>query len=201
VRLDGGDGRNRSVHARRRVFSSAANVPAKPRRSGLIQGHGELPGVMQRPCAQGIKERLSGLPGPRTPAGLRTPATVDWPLRRSRPRFLARGASPRCAYTSQRVGWGWGKLDWPVYGGSGSGGRGHAAHGQTAVNWAPVRLERARKSVTDAWEGFIGAGARHGIGWPLARRGARGGARGRALASSGRVEHVARCFCPCSSLC
>ena len=32
-------------------------------------------------------------------------------------------------------GWmGWEKLDWPVYGGSGSGGRGHAAHGQTAVN-------------------------------------------------------------------
>jgi hypothetical protein len=59
----------------------------------------------------------------------------------------------------QRVGRGWGRLGWLVYGGSGSDGRRHAAHGQTAVNWAPVRLERARKSVTDAWEGFIGAGA------------------------------------------
>jgi hypothetical protein len=29
---------------------------------------------------------------------------------------------------------GLGKLDWPVYGGSGSGGRGHTAHGQTTVN-------------------------------------------------------------------
>jgi hypothetical protein len=48
VRLDGGDGRNRSVHVRRRVFSSAASVPAKPRRSGSIQGHGELPRVTYR---------------------------------------------------------------------------------------------------------------------------------------------------------
>jgi hypothetical protein len=46
VRLDGGDDRNRSVHVRRRVFSSAASVPAKTRRSGSIQGHGELHGVM-----------------------------------------------------------------------------------------------------------------------------------------------------------
>jgi hypothetical protein len=124
---------------------------------------------------------------------------VDWPLQRSRLRFLARGASPRCAYSSQRVGWGWGKLDWPVYGGSGSGGRGHAAHGQTAVNWAPVRLERARKSVANARADFIGAGAGQDAGWPLARRGARGGARGRALASSGRVEHVELSICPCST--
>jgi hypothetical protein len=34
----------------------------------------------------------------------------------------------------QRVGQGWEGLVWPVYGGSGSGGRGHAEHGQTAVN-------------------------------------------------------------------
>jgi hypothetical protein len=45
VRLEGGDGRNRSVHMRRRVSSSAAGVPAKSRRSGSIQGHGELHGV------------------------------------------------------------------------------------------------------------------------------------------------------------
>jgi hypothetical protein len=106
---------------------------------------------------------------------LRAPATVDWLLRRSRLRFLARGASLRCAYSSLRVGWGWGQLDWLVYGGSGSGGRGHTAHGQTTVNWIPVRLERARKSVTDAREGFIGAGVGQGADWPLARRRARGG--------------------------
>jgi hypothetical protein len=46
VRLAGEDGRNRSVHARRRVSSSAAGVPAKPRRPIPIPRHGELPGVM-----------------------------------------------------------------------------------------------------------------------------------------------------------
>jgi hypothetical protein len=45
VRLDDGDGRNRSVLVRRRVFSSAAGVLAKLRQSGSIQGHGELHGV------------------------------------------------------------------------------------------------------------------------------------------------------------
>ena len=38
-----------------------------------------------------------------------------------------------CTLVSE--GWtGLGKAGWPVYGGSGSGGRGHVAHGQTAVN-------------------------------------------------------------------
>jgi hypothetical protein len=46
VRLDGGDGRNRSVHVRRRVSLSAGGVPAKPRRPSPIQRHGERPGVM-----------------------------------------------------------------------------------------------------------------------------------------------------------
>jgi hypothetical protein len=46
VRLDDGDGQNRSVHVRRRVSSSAAGVPAKPRRPSPIQRHGQLPGVM-----------------------------------------------------------------------------------------------------------------------------------------------------------
>ncbi len=45
VRLDVGDGRNRLVHERRRVCLSAASVPAKLRRTGSIQGHGELHGV------------------------------------------------------------------------------------------------------------------------------------------------------------
>jgi hypothetical protein len=46
VRLNGRGGRNRPVHVRRRVLSSAAGVPAKPRRSSSIQWHGELHGVM-----------------------------------------------------------------------------------------------------------------------------------------------------------
>jgi len=46
VRLDGGGGRNRPVHVRRRGLSSAASVPVKPRRSSSIQWHDELHGVM-----------------------------------------------------------------------------------------------------------------------------------------------------------
>jgi hypothetical protein len=45
VRLVGGGGRNRSVHVRRRVLSSAAGVLAKPRRPSPIQWHSELHGV------------------------------------------------------------------------------------------------------------------------------------------------------------
>ena len=59
--------------------------------------------------------------------------------------------------------------------------------------WATVKVKVPGR--------FIGAGADHGADLALARRGARGGARGRALASSERVEHVALCFCPCYSLC
>jgi hypothetical protein len=126
---------------------------------------------------------------------------VDWSLRRSKLRFLARGASPRCAQSSPRVGQGWEVLGWPVYGGRGSGGRGHAVHGQTPVSLSSGEVERARNGTVKVTGRYIGAGVGHGIGWPLARRGARGGARGHALASSERVEHVALCFCPCSSLC
>jgi hypothetical protein len=83
----------------------------------------------------------------------------------------------------------------------GSGGRGHAVHGQTPVVLGPGEVERVRRGTVEVPGCFIGAGASHGAGLALARRGARGGARGRALASSEHVEHVALCFCPCSSLC
>jgi hypothetical protein len=82
----------------------------------------------------------------------------------------------------------------------GLGGRGHAVHGQTLVGLGSGEVERVRRGTVKVPGGFIGAGAGHGAGWALARRGARGGARGSALASSERVEHVALCFCPCSSL-
>jgi hypothetical protein len=45
VRLDGGGGRNRPVHVRWRVISSAAGVPAEPRRSGSIKRYDELHGM------------------------------------------------------------------------------------------------------------------------------------------------------------
>jgi hypothetical protein len=83
----------------------------------------------------------------------------------------------------------------------GSGGRGHAVHGQTPVGLGSGEVERVRRGTVKVPGCFIGAGAGHGADLALARRGARGGARGRALASSERVEHVVLCFCPCSSLC
>jgi hypothetical protein len=110
---------------------------------------------------------------------------VDWPLRRNMLRFLARGASLRRAHSSPRIGRGWERLGWPVYGGRGSGGRGHITHGQTTTSLPSVRFERARKSVVDAWGGFIGAGAGHGVGWPF---GATRGTRGRARACSGELR-------------
>jgi hypothetical protein len=45
VWLDGGGGRNRPVHVRRRVISSAAGVPAEPWQSSSIEWHDELHGV------------------------------------------------------------------------------------------------------------------------------------------------------------
>jgi hypothetical protein len=73
--------------------------------------------------------------------------------------------------------------------------------GQTPVISGSDEVERARRSTVDVYGGFIGAGAGNGTDSALARRGARGGARGRALASLESVEHVALCFCLCSSLC
>jgi hypothetical protein len=81
----------------------------------------------------------------------------------------------------------------------GSGGRGLAVHGQTPVVLDSGEVKRVRRGTVKVPRCFIGAG--HGPGLALARRGARGGARGRALASPERVEHVALCFCLCSSLC
>jgi hypothetical protein len=88
---------------------------------------------------------------------------VDWPLRRSKLRFLARGASPRCAQSSPRVGWGWEGLGWPVYGGRGSGGRGHAVHGQTPVSLSSGEVERVQRGMVKVTGRFIGAGAGHGV--------------------------------------
>jgi hypothetical protein len=73
--------------------------------------------------------------------------------------------------------------------------------GQTPVISGSGEVEHARRSTVDVYGGFIGAGAGNGIGSALARHGACGGACGLALASSERVEHVALCFCSCSTLC
>jgi hypothetical protein len=124
---------------------------------------------------------------------------VDWPLRRSKLRLLARGASPRCAQSSPRVGRGWEGLGWPVYGGRGSGGRGHAVHGQTSVGLSSGEVERVRRGTVKVPVRFIGAG--HGASLALARCGAREVGRGRALARAERVKHVEVFICPCSKAC
>jgi hypothetical protein len=80
----------------------------------------------------------------------------------------------------------------------GSGGRGHAMRGAMPVIWCSGEGERARRSTVEVPGGFIGAG--NDAGSALARCVARGGGVGRALASSERVEHVALCFCSCSTL-
>jgi hypothetical protein len=59
----------------------------------------------------------------------------------------------------------------------GSGGRGHAVHGQTPVVLGSGEVERVRRGTVEVPGCFIGAGAGHGAGLALARRGARGGAR------------------------
>jgi hypothetical protein len=68
VWLIDGDGRNRSVHVRRRAGSSAACAPACSRRYGSIQGHTKLHGVLRSLPVQGIEERLTVELGLRTPA-------------------------------------------------------------------------------------------------------------------------------------
>jgi hypothetical protein len=82
---------------------------------------------------QGIREWLTVALGLRLPAVGRSPATVNWLLRQGKVRFLARGASPRHAGSTPWVGQGWERLYWPVYGGGGSVGRGHAVRGATPV--------------------------------------------------------------------
>jgi hypothetical protein len=102
---------------------------------------------------------------------------MDWLLRRGKVRFLARGASQRHARSTLRVERGWEGLCWPVYGGGGSGGRGHAVRGAMPVIWCSGEVERVRRSTVEVPGGFIGAGTRNGADSALARRGARGGER------------------------
>jgi hypothetical protein len=83
----------------------------------------------------------------------------------------------------------------------GLGGRGHAVHGQTPTVLGSGEVERVRRGTVKVPGCFIGAGAGHGTGWTLARRGTRGARVGRAMASPERVEHVVVAFCPCSCAC
>jgi hypothetical protein len=73
--------------------------------------------------------------------------------------------------------------------------------GQTSVILRSGEVESERGRTVEASAGFIGAGV--GSGTDLAWRdaGRAGSGAGRALARSGRVEHVEVCFCPCSKAC
>jgi hypothetical protein len=99
---------------------------------------------------------------------------VNWLLQRGKVRFLTRGASPRHARSTPKVRRGWERLCWPVYGGGGSGGRGHAVRGAMPVIWCSGEIERVRRSTVKVPGGFIGAGVGNGADSALARRGARG---------------------------
>jgi hypothetical protein len=50
-------------------------------------------------------------------------------------------------------------------------------HGQTPVSLSSGEVERARKGMVKVTGRYIGVAVGHGVGWPLARHGARGGAR------------------------
>jgi hypothetical protein len=93
-----------------------------------------------------------------------------------------------------------GLVGWSTVAGR-SGSRGHAVHGQTPVSLGSSEVKRARRGTVKVLGGFIGAGAGQGVGWPLARRGAREVGRGRALVRAERVEHVEVFICPCSKAC
>jgi hypothetical protein len=59
-------------------------------------------------------------------------------------------------------------------------------------------VESTLGRTTEALAGFIGAGAGNGTGSAWRDEGRVGSGARRAMASSGRVEHVEVFFCPCS---
>jgi hypothetical protein len=95
------------------------------------------------------------------------------------------------------LGW----LGWPVYGGGARAAAGTPCAGQTPVISCSSEVESARGRTTEALAGFIGAGAGIGMGAAWRDAGRAGSVAGRALASSGRVEHVEVFFYPCSKAC
>ena len=67
--------------------------------------------------------------------------------------------------------------------------------------WRSGEVESEQGRAVEALVGFIGAGAGNGTGSAWHNAGHVGSGAGRALASSGRVEHVEVCFYPCSKAC
>jgi hypothetical protein len=73
--------------------------------------------------------------------------------------------------------------------------------GQTPVILRSGKVESERGRTVEALAGFIGTGVGNGTGSAWRHAGRAGSGAGRALARSGRVEHMEVCFCPCSKAC
>jgi hypothetical protein len=73
--------------------------------------------------------------------------------------------------------------------------------GQTPVILRSGEVESERGRTVEALAGLIGADTGNGTGSAWCDAGHAGSGAGHALASSGRVEHVEVCFCPCSKAC
>jgi hypothetical protein len=73
--------------------------------------------------------------------------------------------------------------------------------GQTPAILRSGEVESQRGRTVEASAGFIGAGAGSGTSLAGHSAGHAGSGAGRALASTGRVEHVEVFFCPCSKAC
>jgi hypothetical protein len=110
---------------------------------------------------------------------------VDWPLRRSKLRFLARGASPSCAHSSLRAGRGWEGACWPVYSGRGSG---RPRTRRARANTGGFKLRQGRARAEGYGQGLLGL-YRHGRGpWRRLVFGATRGTRGARRACSGEAR-------------
>jgi hypothetical protein len=77
--------------------------------------------------------------------------------------------------------------------------------GQTLVILRSGEVQSERGRTVEASPGFIGAsvgrGRGRGMGFAWHGVGRAGSSAGRALARSGRIEHVEVCSCPCSNAC
>jgi hypothetical protein len=73
--------------------------------------------------------------------------------------------------------------------------------GQTLVILRSGEVKSERGRTVEALAGFIGAGTGSSTGLAWRGGGHAGSGARRALARSGRVEHVEVCFCPCSKAC
>jgi hypothetical protein len=183
VRVGVGGGRSYPGHEHRRWGSSAAPVPAKPRRYSSIKVHEELHGVMWRPCTQRIWKWCRGLPGPRAPAGFRTPASTIALFRwcgssvQARASFTAsQGSYPRAWIERRRAGKGLATVV--------ALGRLWRVAGRSLELWASsgelgVVLRRQRGRQPSSGTGFIAVVR----AWSRAAAGARGFAHGRALSA------------------